>query len=137
MAASGSQAAGAGVNLIRLYERTDRTRQGPVSKLLGLVEDPFGYRSAILVGIWDRDRGEWVASDTDADRVLCLSINRLANERVRLCYNCKGLRRVRVQYGRMVRDNVWSDRKCPVCEGRGTLDRHGWQGELFNRSTES
>lgn len=119
------------MKLINLYERLDTVDGTNVVKLLGLYENEDGDRRSYLIGVWNNHEGAWTPfRAVPENTVLCQGINAKATQHVKLCYNCKGLKRVRVKYGRMLRLNVWQDRDCPTCKGTGVTDRHGWQGEL-------
>lgn len=86
----------------------------------GVIEDEIGY--------FDYQLFRWVlhdrASSVDNYYVAIESINGLGGDFLKLCYNCHGIKHVRVSWSnsKMGRQG-WREIDCPTCKGRGVLPR--------------
>lgn len=92
------------------------------------VEDEIGH--------FDFKLFRWVLREAVADvqnyYVAVESLNGLAGDFQKLCYNCHGLKYVRASRNVVkLKRRIWSELPCPTCRGRGVLPDRECQSKLL------
>ena len=94
------------------------------ARLYAKFETIDGFTSEFWIGTWDIILRRWHPVPRGKFPESVKMINERAdiwNGEYKLCPNCYGLKVVRVQYGKMAFNDIWTEKKCPFCKGQGVM----------------